>query len=137
LLKETALDELVSPRTVLSRIDRAKNRNVDPRSIKTGIYDDVIERIYPMYQAQLAKENAVDFNDLLLKVLELLARDDTAARIKRKLQFVLVDEDDPRRGQRDHPQEPRPPREVAVDRAGRRRSDRDLPGARRALRGVL
>ena len=32
LLKETGLDEQVSPRTVLSRFDRAKNRGVDPRS---------------------------------------------------------------------------------------------------------
>jgi DNA helicase-2/ATP-dependent DNA helicase PcrA len=92
LLKEAALDAEVSPRTVLSRIDRAKNRNVDPRSIKTGIYDDVIERIFPEYQAQLAKENAVDFNDLLLKVLELLGREDTGRRLKLRFRHVLVDE---------------------------------------------
>src|SRR5262245_46264108 len=84
LLKETGLDAEVSPRTVLSRIDRAKNRNVDPRSLKTGVYDDVIERIYPLYQAQLAKENAVDFNDLLLKVLELLGQDDPVADALRR-----------------------------------------------------
>jgi DNA helicase-2/ATP-dependent DNA helicase PcrA len=92
LLKEAALDAEVSPRTVLSRIDRAKNRNVDPRSIKTGIYDDVIDRIYPEYQAQLAKENAVDFNDLLLKVLELLGREDAGRALKMKFRHVLVDE---------------------------------------------
>jgi DNA helicase-2/ATP-dependent DNA helicase PcrA len=63
LLKETGLDEQVSPRTILSRIDRAKNRGIDPVT-PTGAFDDVIERIYPLYQAQLAKENAVDFNDL-------------------------------------------------------------------------
>ena len=72
LLKETGLDDQVSPRTVLGRIDRAKNRGMDPRASKTGTYDDVIDRVYPLYQTQLAKENAVDFNDLLLKVLELL-----------------------------------------------------------------
>ncbi|HWO20156.1 MAG TPA: UvrD-helicase domain-containing protein [Kofleriaceae bacterium] len=92
LLKEAALEAEVSPRTILARIDRAKNRNVDPRSIKTGIYDDVIERIFPEYQAQLAKENAVDFNDLLLKVLELLKREDTGRRLKLRFRHVLVDE---------------------------------------------
>jgi DNA helicase II / ATP-dependent DNA helicase PcrA len=92
LLKEAALDAEVSPRTVLSRIDRAKNRGVDPRSIQTGLYDDVVERIYPLYQAQLAKENAVDFNDLLLKVLELLGREDTGRALRLRFRHVLVDE---------------------------------------------
>src|SRR6187402_2085854 len=92
LLKEAALEAEVSPRTILSRIDRAKNRNVDPRSIKTGMFDDVIERIFPEYQAQLAKENAVDFNDLLLKVLELLGREDTGRRLRMRFRHVLVDE---------------------------------------------
>jgi DNA helicase-2/ATP-dependent DNA helicase PcrA len=50
LLKEAALDEQVSARTILSRFDRAKNRGVDPRSVKTGAFDDVVELIYPLYQ---------------------------------------------------------------------------------------
>ncbi|MGE5184708.1 MAG: UvrD-helicase domain-containing protein, partial [Acidobacteriota bacterium] len=50
LLKETGLDEQVSARTVLSRFDRAKNRGLDPRSVKTGVFDDVIERVYHLYQ---------------------------------------------------------------------------------------
>jgi DNA helicase-2/ATP-dependent DNA helicase PcrA len=92
LLKEVALDDEVSPRTLLSRIDRAKNRNVDPREVRTGIYDDVIDRVYPLYQAQLAKENAVDFNDLLLRVLDLLKREDTGRALKLRFRHVLVDE---------------------------------------------
>jgi len=92
LLKETGLDDQVSPRTILSRIDRAKNRGVDPCSVKLGIYDDVIEQLYPLYQAQLAKENAVDFNDLLLKVLDLFKEEGAARHLQRKFRFVLVDE---------------------------------------------
>jgi len=92
LLKEAALEADVSPRTVLSRIDRAKNRNVDPRSVKTGMFDDVIEQIFPQYQAQLARENAVDFNDLLLRVLDLLGQEDTGRALRMKFRHVLVDE---------------------------------------------
>jgi DNA helicase-2/ATP-dependent DNA helicase PcrA len=91
LLKETGLDDQVSPRTILSRIDRAKNRGVDPRA-PTGTYDDVIERIYSLYQAQLAKENAVDFNDLLLKTIELFEHEACAKILKLKFRHVLVDE---------------------------------------------
>ncbi|HMG55777.1 MAG TPA: UvrD-helicase domain-containing protein, partial [Kofleriaceae bacterium] len=91
LLKETGLDEAVSPRTILSRIDRAKNRGVDPLA-PTGSFDDVIERVYPLYQAQLAKENAVDFNDLLLKTIELFKFESAARVLKVKFRHVLVDE---------------------------------------------
>ncbi|NVB79005.1 MAG: UvrD-helicase domain-containing protein [Kofleriaceae bacterium] len=92
LLKETGLDEQVSARTVLSRFDRAKNRGVDPRSVKTGAFDDVVERVYPLYQAQLAKENAVDFNDLILKTLELFQHEETARTLRVRFRHVLVDE---------------------------------------------
>ena len=91
LLKETGLDEQVSPRTILSRIDRAKNRGIDPVT-PTGSFDDVIERVYPLYQAQLAKENAVDFNDLLLKTIALFSQEAAARVLKVKFRHVLVDE---------------------------------------------
>jgi DNA helicase-2/ATP-dependent DNA helicase PcrA len=91
LLKETGLDEQVSPRTILSRIDRAKNRGIDPLT-PTGSFDDVIERVYPLYRAQLAKENAVDFNDLLLKTIELFKHESAARSLKVRFRHVLVDE---------------------------------------------
>ena len=80
LLKESGLDEQCSPRTILSRFDRAKNRGVDPRSVQTGMFDDVVEKIFPLYQGQLRKENAVDFNDLLLKTIDLF-KHAAAARV--------------------------------------------------------
>jgi DNA helicase-2/ATP-dependent DNA helicase PcrA len=92
LLKETAFDEQVSARTILSRFDRAKNRGVDPRSVKTGMFDDVVERLFPLYQAQLAKENAVDFNDLILKTIALFDDEKTAASLRVRFRHVLVDE---------------------------------------------
>ena len=91
LLKDTGLDEQISPRTILSRIDRAKNRGLDPMA-PTGSFDDIIERIYPLYRAQLAKENAVDFNDLLLKTIDLFEHEAAARVLKVKFRHVLVDE---------------------------------------------
>jgi DNA helicase-2/ATP-dependent DNA helicase PcrA len=92
LLKETGLDEQVSARTILSRFDRAKNRGVDPRAVKTGAFDDIVEQIYPMYQAQLTKENAVDFNDLILKTLALFDVEEPARSLRVRFRHVLVDE---------------------------------------------
>ena len=91
LLKETTFEEQVSPRTILSRIDRAKNRGLDPMA-PTGSFDDVMEKIYPLYRAQLAKENAVDFNDLLLKTIDLFEHEAAAKVLKVKFRHVLVDE---------------------------------------------
>jgi len=92
LLKEHSFEEQVSARTVLSRFDRAKNRGVDPRSVKTGAFDDVIEKLYPLYQGQLAKENAVDFNDLILKTLDLFKHEGAAKALRTRFRHVLVDE---------------------------------------------
>ena len=92
LLKETGLDDQVSARTILSRFDRAKNRGLDPVATKTGSFDDVVERIFPLYQAQLAKENAVDFNDLLLKTLDLWKHEEVRRVLEVRFQHVLVDE---------------------------------------------
>ena len=92
LLKETGLDDQVSARTILSRFDRAKNRGLDPVATKTGAFDDVVERIYPLYQAQLAKENAVDFNDLLLKTLDLWKHEEVRRVLEVRFRHVLVDE---------------------------------------------
>src|SRR5258706_2391548 len=92
LLKETGLDEQVSARTILSRIDRAKNAGKNPVDVKTGTFDDVVERIYPLYDQQLRKENAVDFNDLLLRVLDLFEEQSTQHTMALRFQHVLVDE---------------------------------------------
>ncbi|MFT3692557.1 MAG: UvrD-helicase domain-containing protein [Kofleriaceae bacterium] len=92
LLKENGLDDQVSARTILSRFDRAKNRGVNPVEVKTGNFDDVVEKIYPLYQKQLARENAVDFNDLLLKVLDLFEVESTSMILRTRFTQVLVDE---------------------------------------------
>src|SRR5690349_6827426 len=82
LLKDAGVEDQVSPRTILSRIDRAKNAGLDPTEVKLGIYtDDIVATVYPQYQAQLARENAVDFNDLLLKVLTLTGDPEVGPRL--------------------------------------------------------
>jgi DNA helicase-2/ATP-dependent DNA helicase PcrA len=94
LLDENKMGDAVTPRTILSRFDRAKNRGVDPTAMPTGVpyVDDIVATIYPQYQAQLAKENAVDFNDLLLHVLTLTRDEDVGPRLTTQFRHVLVDE---------------------------------------------
>jgi DNA helicase-2/ATP-dependent DNA helicase PcrA len=93
LSKEAGVDEQVTPRTLLSRFDRAKNQGVDPASVKRGDFvDDLVAQIYPRYRDQLLRENAVDFNDLILHVLTLCKDADAGPRLATQFRHVLVDE---------------------------------------------
>jgi DNA helicase-2/ATP-dependent DNA helicase PcrA len=93
LLKEHGLDDAITPRGLASRIDRAKNRGEDPTQVHTGSYaDDIVKTIYPLYAERLFREDAVDFNDLLLKVLELGDDAEVGPILADAFRFVLVDE---------------------------------------------
>jgi DNA helicase-2/ATP-dependent DNA helicase PcrA len=93
LLKEGGFDDAMSPRTLGSIVDRAKNRGADPVAFARGGYGaDVVAALYPRYRERLAREDAVDFNDLLLKVLELADDPELGAELAGKFRHVLVDE---------------------------------------------
>lgn len=95
LLKQHELDNIATPQGVRTAIDRAKNRGEDPLtadSQHSSWGTDVLQVIYPAYQKQLEKEHAVDFNDLLLKVLELAAHPELGPVLASRFRHVLVDE---------------------------------------------
>lgn len=93
LLKQRNLKEEATPRSVLSAIGSAKNKGEDPVEChKLGYLGQVIGTIYPMYRDALIREDAVDFNDLLLKVRELFAHKEVAPQLRERFDHVLVDE---------------------------------------------
>jgi DNA helicase II / ATP-dependent DNA helicase PcrA len=93
LLKEEGLADSLTPRTLVSLIDRAKNRGEDPARLGGPTYAyDMAARLYPRYQAALERESAVDFNDLLLKVLDLADDPEGSALVGGRFRHVLVDE---------------------------------------------
>ncbi len=92
LLKDEGLADSISPRTLLSRFDRAKNRGVDPTTERLGFSDEYVQAIYPKYAARLRKEHALDFNDLLLQTLRLLEHPEVGPRLATQFRHVLVDE---------------------------------------------
>jgi DNA helicase II / ATP-dependent DNA helicase PcrA len=88
-------DKLVPPRLALSRISQAKNRMEGPDSLRGSwnLRDEQIAKIYERYLSALADSNALDFDDLLLKTVELFETS-TAVRERyaRKFRYVMVDE---------------------------------------------
>lgn len=95
-MKQLEIDEkLLAPRAVADAISRAKDElkgpddmeiSFDPRSKK------IIE-IYRLYDKRMLENNAVDFDDIIMKTVELLTdHEDIRAYYQRKFRYVLVDE---------------------------------------------
>ena len=75
-LKELHIDDsFVQPRAALSRISHAKNRMEGPDAMAATAgwnrRDEQIAKIYAHYLKALKDSNALDFDDLLLKTVEL------------------------------------------------------------------
>src|ERR671918_326492 len=88
-------DKLVPPRMALSRISQAKNRMEGPESLRGGwnIRDEQIAKIYARYIEALRDSNALDFDDLLLKTVELFETSESVReKYARKFKYVMVDE---------------------------------------------
>jgi superfamily I DNA/RNA helicase len=97
IMRRMGLDtKQLTPRTVLGRISWAKNHMVDPQEYYLGSKDPNSERIahiYQGYRAELRKNNALDFDDLLLEAARLLkVSKETRERWQRKYRYLLVDE---------------------------------------------
>lgn len=77
-------------------ISAAKNQLIPPDKFTTYFPEDraaQVAQIYSTYQARLKKNNAFDFDDLIMKVVELLRKDEeVSALIHEKYTQILIDE---------------------------------------------
>jgi len=89
-------DKFLQHRAALSRISHAKSHKQTPDEMARAASDPITERlavVYEKYQARLRESNALDFDDLLLEAVRLLAHDaPTRERLNRRYEFVMVDE---------------------------------------------
>lgn len=85
-----------SPEKIASSISNAKNRLVTPemmegQQLRHG--DALAARVYPVYQQQLLTANAVDFDDLLFHVANLLRENpEVRSDLDAKFKYIMVDE---------------------------------------------
>src|SRR5467141_1333269 len=89
-------DKQTTPRAVLAHISWAKNHMLDPQEVYLQSADPKTERvaqIYAEYRKELAKANALDFDDLLLESVRLLkAVPAVREYYNRRFQYILIDE---------------------------------------------
>ncbi len=95
-MKELSIDEKrLSPKAVANEISRAKD-SLEGEAAFSGSYDprakDILS-IYRLYQKKLLANNAVDFDDIIVKTVELLSNDEEVrGYYSSKFKYVLVDE---------------------------------------------
>ena len=89
-------DKMLTPRAALSRISAAKNRLETPAEMKSSgwsLRDQQVSKVYETYLRVLNEAGALDFDDLLLKTVELM---ETSERVRdfysRKFRYILIAE---------------------------------------------
>jgi DNA helicase-2/ATP-dependent DNA helicase PcrA len=95
IIKEQDIERMTA--SYLSHlISAAKNQLITPDKFVTffpGEKAHEVAKIYATYQARLKKNNAFDFDDLIMKVVELFRKDDEVrALLHEKYTQILIDE---------------------------------------------
>ena len=97
ILQNLSLDtKQFSPRSVLSAISAAKNEFIEPEAYESGaktFFQKTVAKIYAAYQKALEERNALDFDDLLNKTLEIFQKfPSILEKYQEKFRYILVDE---------------------------------------------
>ena len=98
VLKFLNIDNKKFPeKTCLNIISNAKNDFIDAEEFaansRFGADKDVYSRVYLEYEKRMKSNNALDFDDILVKTVELFQADkDTLEYYQRRFRYILVDE---------------------------------------------
>ena len=95
VLEELRLDPKRYPIGALSNsISQAKSELKRPADIPNRSYhDEILRRVYDSYEELLRRSGGLDFDDLIMKLVELLSTDEEAlAKWRDRFRHVLVDE---------------------------------------------
>ena len=97
IIREMNLDaKQYAARAVAGIISAAKNELQGPadyRNSTTNHFEEIIAEIFAMYQKRLGAANAMDFDDLIGKTVEVLQRfPEARARYRSRFRHILVDE---------------------------------------------
>lgn len=97
ILKENSFDPAdYDIKHIISRISSAKNDGISPLEFSKlflNEHDKVISLVYEKYLKLLKENNSVDFDDLLLKPVEIFKkRKDILEKYQERFRYILVDE---------------------------------------------
>ncbi|MCD6452870.1 MAG: UvrD-helicase domain-containing protein [Dehalococcoidales bacterium] len=95
-IQEVGLDpRQYAPRAIASAITGAKSRGIIPADYicRRSYFDEVVKRVYERYQQLLTESNALDFDDLLMKTVQLFrSQPEVLSWYQQRYQYIQVDE---------------------------------------------
>jgi DNA helicase-2/ATP-dependent DNA helicase PcrA len=84
------------PRAVRARISDAKNQLIDAETYQEtagGPFEDLVGQAYRLYERRMLDANSMDFDDLLMRTVNVLELfEDVRRRYRERFRWVLVDE---------------------------------------------
>ena len=98
ILKELDISEKnITPKSILNEISRAKDSLISPAEYALTVGDDfrlkIISRAYTTYQKRLEDADAMDFDDLINKIVELFKKcPDVLEYYQNRFRYLMVDE---------------------------------------------
>jgi DNA helicase-2/ATP-dependent DNA helicase PcrA len=89
--------DVYAPQSLMRRISTLKNDLMDPDTFmqEAGDFglDEIVSHVYPLYQRRLQDNAALDFDDLLMRTVQLMRRHpDVLERYQQRFRYILVDE---------------------------------------------
>jgi DNA helicase II / ATP-dependent DNA helicase PcrA len=102
MIKEALTSLGLDPKThdpgrIMGMISKQKGRGITAESWSSqgggGYFADVVSQVWPMYEKMLARDNALDFDDLLLKTSNLLMSDESVRKYYQSVwRYIHIDE---------------------------------------------
>src|SRR5690606_36340588 len=84
------------PKAVQSMISTAKNELITPQQYEQKIgdyFEGIVAKVYTMYQKRLRQNNSLDFDDLIMKTIELFKEvPEVLDFYQKKFSYIPVDE---------------------------------------------
>ena len=84
------------PRAVRARISDAKNQLIDAETYQQqggGPFEDMVGQAYRLYERRMLEANSMDFDDLLMRTVNVLELfEDVRRRYRERFRWILVDE---------------------------------------------
>ena len=95
---ELGLDrDIYKPRSIVNDISNIKSEGLSPKEYidlnKTNFFKENLGKIYEIYEKKLVSNNALDFDDLLIKTVDILRDyEDVRDFYRSKFEYIFVDE---------------------------------------------
>ncbi len=96
VMRSLGIDEKrFTPSLIANLISGAKNELMGPdkyASLARGPAQEAAAKVYPAYQRELTAANAVDFDDIIMKTVQLLKDPEALRRWQDQFHYILIDE---------------------------------------------